>query len=61
MIRWIKTCDDHIVTERDTCPQCEIENLRKLNKNLERQFVEDTAKIQELENLLSGGGPREVS
>ena len=38
-----------------------IKELEKLNKNLERQFVEDTAKIQELENLLTGRGPSQVS
>ena len=38
-----------------------IAELEKLNKNLERQFVEDTAKIQELENLLTGRGPSQVS
>ena len=45
----------------NNCPDCRIAELEKLNKNLERQFVEDTAKIQELENLLSGGGPRQIS
>ena len=51
---------EHTDGDLEWCVQ-RIAELEKLNKNLERQFVEDTAKIQELENLLTGRGPSQVS